>query len=205
MVPAVNNRQARAVSMSMLLFLITITLSGQSGYDQFYERSLGTTTTGMYVLGSWAIVNMVSGVYGWISYEGDAKYFNQMNFFWNVVNSGIAGFALHENLVTDTSMMKDDGMINRHLRTEKLLLINSVLDLGYIGAGILLKHHSGTSNKRSSLLKGYGNSIILQGSFLLVFDLIMYGVLRDLRTAFPMDFTTGIEGKRFTTGFRIFF
>jgi hypothetical protein len=38
--------------------------------------------------------------------------------------------------------------------------------------------------KNEMRLRGYGNSVILQGSFLFVFDLIMYGLLRSHRADF---------------------
>jgi len=142
----------------------------------------------MYVLGSWAVVNMVSGIYGWTRFEGDKKYFSQMNLFWNTVNLSIAGFALYNNYNTGLSTMEAGDMIQKHMNLEKILLINSGLDLGYIGSGFLLKHYSTKNEKRKDLLAGYGNSLIIQGGFLLVFDTVMYGILRSQR----MDFLNNI-------------
>jgi len=55
--------------------------------------------------------------------------------------------------------------------------------------------------QRSDLLKGYGNSLILQGGFLLVFDLILYQVIKNNR----LDYVDNI-GLIFTgdmTGFQL--
>ncbi|MFN2336683.1 MAG: hypothetical protein ABR560_06905, partial [Bacteroidales bacterium] len=87
------------------------------------------------------------------------------------------------------SMMSGQEILAKHLKTENILLINSALDVGYIGAGFLMRHLSTNSVNRGDLLKGYGNSVIMQGAFLLVFDLVMYGILRDYR----MDFMEGIN------------
>jgi hypothetical protein len=38
--------------------------------------------------------------------------------------------------------------------------------------------------KKQDLLKGYGNSVILQGGFLMIFDLVMWGIQRNHRLEF---------------------
>jgi hypothetical protein len=131
------------------------------------------------------------------------KYFGQMNLFWNVVNLSIAGFALYGNYTTDASMMNGQEMLAKHLKTENILLINSVLDVGYIGAGFLMRHLSAGSAKREDLLKGYGNSVIMQGAFLLVFDLVMYGFLRDYRVDFPEGISLAVNTESIMVSLRI--
>lgn len=175
-----------------VIFLVMVAVSplqAQGDYQSFYAGSLKINNTGMYILGSWAVANIAAGAYGWATATGDMKYFGQMNLFWNVVNLSIAGFALYGNYSTDLSVMSGEEMLARHLKTENILLINSALDVGYIGAGFLMRHLSAGSVNRGDLLKGYGNSVIMQGAFLLVFDLVMYGILRDYR----MDFMEGIN------------
>lgn len=187
--------KAITITSAVLFILLWIPLTGQVTYQQFYGRSLNTANTGMYVLGSWAIVNMATGIYGWARFEGEKKYFNQMNFFWNIVNLSIAGFALYNNYNTDLSTMEAGDMMQKHMNLEKILLINSGLDLGYIGTGFLLKHFSAKNEKRKDMLAGYGNSLIIQGGFLLVFDAVMYGILRSQRLDFlnyaVMGFSSG--------------
>jgi hypothetical protein len=46
-----------------------------------------------------------------------------------------------------------------------VLLINSGLDLAYITAGIVL------ATRQKPLLKGFGAAVLIQGVFLLLFDL----------------------------------
>ncbi|MDB4584673.1 hypothetical protein N9164_16100 [Draconibacterium sp.] len=171
----------------LLFFLMLGFLSvwAQNGdYTDFYRQSLKTNNTGMYVLGSWAIANMATGAFGWANNTGSTKYFYQMNLFWNVINGTIAGFALYNNYTQDLSMISQDTMLQNHINTEKLFLINGGLDIAYIGTGFLLKHLSNNSSKRPELLKGYGNSLILQGAFLFVFDMVMWGIQRMHRLTF---------------------
>lgn len=193
------------IVIAALVTIISMPVCGQAGYEQFYEKSLGSTNTGMYVLGSWAVINIATGAYGWSKFDGERKYFNQMNLFWNLVNLSIAGFAIINNSQTDLSIMSGDEMMNKHMGTERLLLINAGLDVLYIGTGILMSHYSSRSNARADLFKGYGNSIILQGSFLLVFDAVLYGILRNQRVDFLRNIDVDITSQAVILNFGINF
>ncbi len=161
-----------------------LTVSAQVDYEQFFDKSLSSANAGMYVLGSWAVINIAAGGYGWSKYEGQQKYFSQMNLFWNIINLSIAGIAIYSNSQTGISLLSDSEMLDKHLRTERILLINAGLDIAYIGTGILMSHFSSRSSTKADLFKGYGNSIILQGSFLFVFDAVLYGILRNQKVEF---------------------
>jgi hypothetical protein len=163
--------------LTLILLFFSLGALSQPDYLHFAEKSMKTSNTGMIVLGSWAVVNMATGIYGWANRDGQQKYFNQMNFFWNTVNLSIAGFALYNNLQSDLTLQSSEAIIASHLNTEKTLLINSGLDVGYIGAGFLLRYLSTKNIGNTDLLRGYGNSIILQGAFLLCFDLCLYGIM----------------------------
>jgi hypothetical protein len=138
----------------------------------------------MYVLGGWAIANIAGGGIGWANSKGSSMYFHQMNLFWNTVNLGIAGFALYGNLNSDISGLTDSTMMQKHIKTETLYLINAGVDVLYIGTGFFLKYLSTNNLKRQEMLFGYGNSVIVQGGFLLVFDLIIWAVQHNHRLDF---------------------
>ena len=193
----------KSIPLVFLLMVAVTPLQGQGDYQSFYNGSLKINNTGMYILGTWALANIAAGAYGWATATGEMKYFGQMNLFWNVVNLSIAGFALYGNYSTDFSMMSGQEMLAKHLKTENILLINSALDVGYIGAGFLMRHLSSGSAKRGDLLKGYGNSVILQGAFLLVFDLVMYGVMRDYRLDFMEAINLSVTTESIMVGLRI--
>ena len=181
--------RAAILTLLFVLFSISLVFSQEIGAIDFYTKSNQINTSGMYVLGGWAVANIAGGAIGWANSTGSTKYFHQMNLFWNTVNLGIAGFALYNSFNTDISMLSPDEMLAKHVKTENLYLINAGLDVVYIGTGFLLKHLSVSNIKRQDLLKGYGNSIILQGGFLMIFDLIMWGVQRNHR----LDFLNGAE------------
>lgn len=173
------------VSLSLLLF--SMVLSGQPESTSFCNESSRLNMAGMCVLGGWAVANMAIGTYGWINFTGEHKYFSQMNFFWNTVNLAIAGFSLHGTGQMDCYSISVADALTRQMKTEKVLLVNAGLDAAYIGSGFLLRYFSGKSEKRRDLLKGYGNSLIMQGAFLMVFDLAFYKVLHSHRPDYLSD------------------
>lgn len=195
----------KRVVMSVLLLMTVVTISAQNGGRSFAEASLAANNGGMYVLGGWALANMAAGAYGWAAFEGEKKYFSQMNLFWNVVNLSIAGFALYSNYSTDVSLMSEGELLAKHIKTERLFLINSGLDVGYMGAGLLMRHLSSNSEKRGDLLKGYGNAVVLQGGFLLVFDMAMYFIFHDIRPGNIEPVAVMLDRDAIAAGIRIIF
>jgi hypothetical protein len=160
--------------LTSFLLLTVIAAANAQEMHNFYTFSLQYNQTGMYVLGGWAVSNILTGAYGWTTQTGSTKYFHQMNTMWNIVNLSIAGFTLYNFAVTDISLLAPGDMLQKHMTFEKLFLINAGLDIIYMGAGGLLIHRAGKSEKNSLRYSGYGKSIILQGAFLFAFDLVMY-------------------------------
>jgi hypothetical protein len=177
-----KSENMRRLSLLMLVAIVaTVTVSAQQSTQGIYSESLAITRTGLYVLGGWSVANIAAGGYGWASRDGQTKYFGQMNLFWNVINLSIAGIGLYGNYNADIAGLLPGEMVSEMIKTEKIFLINAGADVVYMGAGLLLRHYSGRSANRHDMLKGYGNSVILQGAFLFVFDLVMYGILHSQR------------------------
>jgi hypothetical protein len=172
------------IALMLLLLALPLQVQGQEAYAEYYGESLRINNIGMAVLGSWALANISIGAYGWSQYSGQRSYFHQMNLFWNTVNLSIAGFALYSNLSADYSLLPGAELLEKQGKTQRLYLINAALDVGYVATGFLLKHLATRYPKNELRLRGYGNSVILQGSFLFVFDLVMYGILRSHRLDF---------------------
>ncbi|MAO64029.1 MAG: hypothetical protein CL666_03430 [Balneola sp.] len=140
---------------------------------QFYaQKSQDLQKKGMIFLGSWATLNILSGSAGYILSENDTKYFYQMNAGWNLVNLGIAGFALYGISQIDASALSYSESLGELQNLDKVLLFNAGLDVGYMAAGAWLWERG--IRKESQRLEGYGKSLILQGGFLFVFDLVLY-------------------------------
>ncbi|MEO6233187.1 MAG: hypothetical protein ABJB11_01645 [Ferruginibacter sp.] len=165
---------------SILLFAIltgfTIKSFAQT-YDMinFEKERIKYDKKSMLVLGSWAVANMAIGAIGTNTNNNQHRYFHQMNVIWNSANLLIAGLgylaATHEkadNLTLTKVLLHQNNK-------EKTFIFNAGLDLVYISSGLYLTERS-RRNADPSKLKGYGNAVMIQGGFLLLFDVIMYNL-----------------------------
>ena len=98
-----------------------------------------------------------------------------MNFSWNLLNIGIAGLG-HIIVNKDSKKPWDmKTLYDKKKKAEKSIIINMGLDLAYMVTGFLLKN-----NSEYSMNKGYGNSLILQGGYLLFYDAIFLMKLKKI-------------------------
>ena len=67
------------------------------------------------------------------------------------------------------------AVLKHQNKIEKTYIINAGLDVVYMGAGLLMNKTS-DNQKNPDKFEGYGNSILLQGGFLLVYDAINYAI-----------------------------
>ncbi|MDA9817300.1 hypothetical protein N9C19_00855 [bacterium] len=68
--------------------------------------------------------------------------------------------------------------LNQQRKTETVFLINAGLDLAYISSGFILKNRQTQDPTEQAKNNGFGNSIILQGGFLLIFDWLAFSIHR---------------------------
>lgn len=162
----------------MLLPLVFALLYAQTqppllGQNNIRRNSINKT--GMVVLGSWATANIVTGAIAAGNSTGQTKYFYRMNTYWNAVNISLAGFGY-----LNARRAKNDQNLSASLmeqsKVEKTFLFNTALDLAYVAGGLYLNERGKNFIKNRDRFKGFGNSIMLQGVFLLVFDAAMYGI-----------------------------
>jgi hypothetical protein len=67
----------------------------------------------------------------------------------------------------------DKSILTQH-KTEKIFLINTGLDVAYISAGLLLRSNAKINLSKRDQFNGFGNSLLMQGGFLFLFDLTAY-------------------------------
>jgi len=161
---------------TILFLTFGLTLAGENDLASFNEARNTLNKNGMLVLGSWALANIATGGIQTFQEEGSRKFFYQMNAAWNVVNLAIAGFGYYGAVSADTALTLYKS-ISAQQSIESILLFNAGLDLAYMAGGAWLIEKA-RGNKRHDRLKGYGQSIILQGGFLLVFDAALYWMHR---------------------------
>jgi hypothetical protein len=137
---------------------------------------INITRNYMTALGAWGLVNVVQGSISATNTLGPEHYFHQMSSYFNAVNVGIAavGFLGIKKQLLKTNTL--DSEIKAQQKIQKILLINSALDVGYFGIGLLMRN-SGIKNQNAKI-QGYGGSIMLQGAFLLAYDLLQFGAHR---------------------------
>lgn len=128
---------------------------------------------GMYVLGGWAIANLVANPILASNSEGPRQYFYEMNTAWNMLNLGLAGIALHR-ISRQSGIPSWQAAYKEQYFTEQLFLVNTSLNLVYISAGVFLHERAKRGGYNSEWLRGSGKSLIFQGSFLMAFDVGMY-------------------------------
>ena len=160
-----------------LLFFSTKIFAQNLPLQNFNQERLDLNRKGMTVLGSWAGANLITnGILLSNASESD-KAFYQMNMYWNIVNGALAGLGLLQRSKNKGNMSPFQSLEEQH-STEKTFLFNAGLDVAYVMGGVYLLEKSNNPTSDQNQMKGYGQSIILQGGFLLLFDGIMYGVHR---------------------------
>lgn len=165
--------------ISALLLLFTIDSLAQQELGGFNQERLQVNKIGMMVLGGWALGNMgVNGVLLTNPSSNEQGHFYRMNIFWNVVNLGLAIPGLRYSLITDPTTLNLAETVGEYHQMGKVLLMNAGLDVAYITGGFLMKEMAKTREAKRDILNGYGRSLILQGGFLLAFDIILYTVLQ---------------------------
>ena len=161
----------------VFLFLLSESVFSQNDsslhLQNFQMERKDINETAMLVLGGWAVGNILVGTYGNFKVTGEAKYFHQFNAMWNVVNLGIAAFGYFNAVNSDPSSMTNLEIIKDFNSLQNFLLLNAGLDVAYIATGLYLKERSKNSSS-AERLRGYGNSLLLQGGFLLLFDVSLF-------------------------------
>ncbi len=141
---------------------------------QLNSLRLQTNKRGMTILGAWGAANVVAGGVGYLTAQTQEwKAFHGMNAIWGVTNLGLGlmgRYGVKRELGADYNCGQ---LLHRYEADKRLFLINGGLDLAYIGTAIFLKEHSKT-RPNPATWRGFGNSILMQGIFLLGFDATMY-------------------------------
>jgi hypothetical protein len=162
----------------LLLFTLTLLLKlsfaqTDSIIKQFDYRKNTINHNGMIVLTSWASVNIIgSGAAYSLTKSNEEKEFHLMNASWGIVNLGIALPGLLAKQKTSATIY---DLQKNQTKIEKLFLANAILDVAYISGGFYLKEYSKNQPdiKKQERFNGFGNSVIIQGTGLIVFDLAM--------------------------------
>ena len=114
---------------------------------------------GMWLLNGWAVGNMASSAPSAFSLDQQSASYHQMNIGWSLVNAGLASYALLDNKPVQPQKLA------------QIFWLNAGLDILYMTGGYILR--SKGLEQQNPQWVGWGNSIMLQGGFLFVFDGVM--------------------------------
>lgn len=169
----------KSLFLTVILCFVTFQVMGQDAdLLQFNTERLQVNKTGMLVLGGWAVGNIGINAFMTRNASGSDAHFYRMNIYWNVVNLALAIPGLRHSIITDPASLDLAASASAYHSMGKILLINAGLDVAYITGGFLMKEMAKTRENKFNILNGYGRSLILQGGFLLAFDLILYTALQ---------------------------
>lgn len=144
--------------------------------EHIFAQQIIINISGMTILLLWSIGNII---YGTIKTRKLPKslelyYFWKMAVIWNIVNLSIATFALVGVFQPGVNPSDREAVLGETRTLANILLSNIVLDWFYMLGGFLLARWG--LRKSSLKLTGYGKSVILQGLFLLLLDIVLYAV-----------------------------
>lgn len=145
---------------------------------------------GLAVLGGWAAGNLLVSGIATGQTTGSEHYFHQMNLGWGAVNLVLAGTGYLAARRASRRPADDRASnVRAQIRTENLYLFNAGLDVAYLTTGLYLleKGRNPTTAGSPDRWRGYGQSLLLQGGFLLLFDGFQYATHhRHGRNLYPL-------------------
>lgn len=168
------------------LLLGTLThVWAQDKLSSWNQQRLDKNKQAMYVLGGWAVGNMAVGAIGMARTSGEKRAFHQMNLGWNLVNLGLAASGIWNASHADATALDTWHSWKAHENTQRLFLFNAGLDAGYIMTGFWMQERGKNATQHTDRWTGFGKSLVLQGAFLMVFDLGAFLFHRPLDKQFP--------------------
>jgi hypothetical protein len=141
------------------------------------QEELNIQKKAMGVLGIWAVGNIAVGIVGVETTDGSVQQFHKMGIIWNGVNLALAipGYIGASKGKYNLSLRKT---YKEQSGVEKTFMFNAGLDAAYIMGGLYLTERAKTAPtpaKHNEHL-GYGNSLMFQGGFLMLFDITMAAI-----------------------------
>ena len=167
--------------MQKLLLLICLVAGSLQSFSQkldlikFEKERVRYTKNSMAALAGWSVVNIVGSGFATNTRNKEVRYFHQMNVMWGSINlalSGLGYFGASREKINNPVLA---DVMRHQNRIEKTYLINLGLDVVYVGAGLLM-NKTNDNQKNPAKFEGYGNSIMVQGGFLLLYDAIVYSI-----------------------------
>lgn len=161
---------------TFLLFIMlstgafSLTAQNQNPFDDFNRERQAIFKQHTLGVGSWALANMAysGGTLLLGDTRADKMYAHRANVAWNMVNLAIVVPGYIRSLKREPAEADLERSIRRQLSMERIVLLNAGLNVTYIVAGISFLNQG--QNRNNVRVEGFGRSLIIQGSFLLLAD-----------------------------------
>ena len=178
----------KIIKVLILSFLILNLNLGYKCQDSlsFHKEFYQTQQKSLLLLSSWSAGNLAFSPFlannfkinrkNFVGSVSSNDYFYQMNFNWNIFNAGIVGMSHFLVYKDQRKPWNIQELLMKKKKAEKSIIINMGLDIAYMLSGLLIKQ----SDRNLSFNEGYGNSLILQGGYLFIYDAIFLRRLKKL-------------------------
>tara|TARA_B100000401_G_scaffold255183_1_gene173372 strand:- start:1649 stop:2185 length:537 start_codon:yes stop_codon:yes gene_type:complete len=170
--------------VSIFSLLLSFSANGQDSI-QFQKRLFKVQQQSTIVLSGWSILNIgisplcTKNLFNPVT---SSDHFHLSNFNWNLFNAGFAGLSYYSVYTNSQKTWSISELNKRKKRLERALAFNVALDFIYIASGLLLKHATNPNDLVNyPAFHGGGNSLILQGGFLLVYDSIFLRRIKKIK------------------------
>ena len=157
-----------------LLCWNTPTLGQELQLLDFNQSRLQINKQSLSILGAWAVGNIAFSTLQYNRTKDSRKHFHEMNIGWNTINLLLAGTGIWTAMHTDPANFDLAQTLKAHHSIKSLLIFNAGLDIGYMATGLFLLERGRRPEANALRWKGWGQSLILQGGFLFVFDLLFF-------------------------------
>lgn len=160
--------------LAFIFFIYSCFATAQS-LTEYQTNNEHLQKFGMAALTGFALANITTSAIGLSSTNEANKAFHQMNIGWNGVNLILGASGLWQaNRVKPFT--NDVQALKAGEKMETIFLVNAALDIAYISGGALIKETRNRNTEQWNQQTGWGNAVMYNGAFLLVFDGVMYAL-----------------------------
>ncbi len=141
--------------------------NGQSDLHVLYEERMQERRSSEWALFGWGSANVVGGSAMTLTGSGYSD-FGLMSLAWGAINMAIVTPSLFFSGRPDFDEVSFNEHVREELRYQRIVAINAGLNVSYMLSGAGMLHFGDTSQIRQ-----FGSSIIVQGAFLFIYDLVL--------------------------------
>lgn len=156
-----------------LALVLALTLSAPSfDLPTWNAERLKTQGVGLGVLGAWAVGNIAVGAVGAaLSTDERERWVYLGSLLWNTVNLALSVIGLATQWNANPASFDAKASLAASNSSSTIYFVNAGLDVAYLAtAAFLWQRGASTSDPR---MVGVGQALLIQGGFLLAFDLVM--------------------------------